>query len=170
MIDKITYSNEASGSFVGTMSYKVLFSPEGPMDIVDTMAKIRSHGLSKLVHLMGDFSKLDQDELFTMTKTLKDWGYVQMVTCNGKTYFPWFVHVNYIIVSTTEVWAGFDVHEFRWNNPEADPLLPSNADRNNLFISGRPEAVLAFIKKHAKDRPNPWRMLLVTRSYEEEVK
>jgi hypothetical protein len=149
---------------VGFMVYDVLVGAEG-VDIIETMTRIKAHGEGKLVRFHGDFTSENSDDMYTMSKSLRDMGYGLSVAVDGKHFFPWFTWINYLVVETSKVWAGFDVMEFRWSNPAVEPHMPSNANKASLFIDGKPEDMLMFITKHKSD--NPWRMLMRCKIVEE---
>jgi len=166
MITKITWQNMNAGNFVGAMTYDVVVG-EGGIDIIEALTRIKTHKTGKVVAFRGDFTLANADDMYTMAKSLRDMGYATMSLTDGKHFFPWFTWTNYVIVATSKIWPGFDVSEFRWENPKAEPHMPSNATKTNLFIDGKPEDMLEFIKSHGFD--NPWRMLMRTRTVEESI-
>jgi hypothetical protein len=165
MIERIAYSSVDSGNLVGAMVYRVVVG-EGPHDIIEAIARIRTHGISKLVCFVGDFTLANSDEMFTMSKSLRDMGYSLAAFSNGKIYFPWFTLVNYLIVTTASSWPGFKVQELRWEQASMEPCLPANPDTCNLFVEDKLESLLDFVKRH---KQHNWRMLFHTKVISEEV-
>jgi hypothetical protein len=165
MIERISWENVDSGNLVGAMVYRVVVG-EGPHDIVEAIARIRSHGVGKLVCFAGDFTLENSDEMFTLVKSLYDMGYGIAALSNGKIYFPWFTLVTYLIVTTATAWPGFKVQELRWQRADLHACMPANPDTCNLFVEDVPERLLGFLKEHGKEK---WRMLFHTKVISEEV-
>jgi hypothetical protein len=137
MITRVTYKPIKTATWKGLLGY-FIYLDESLSDITEIAAvteNIKAHNGKKVITFIeSENTSFDEQSMMTLTKTLKDHGYLLRVVTYGYVYHQWYVNLNWITVKISDKpWAMFDVN---------DVIL--------YYIPGMPEPKLPVVEKGVK--------------------
>jgi hypothetical protein len=154
-VEKMSYGPFEGGLSGGIIGFIVqMGGPQHkeatPEEIITWMHKTKKgHGSKMIRFYLG--SEIDEGEMLTLIKTIKDWGYIVQVVSPGTAWHPWMGEGTYVIVEINDpVWVGFGANEL-WYEPNpsetiSDPVLPGGKIESTMYyIKGTLDRIWEYI-------------------------
>jgi len=164
-VSKMKYGPLSGGLSSGMIAFQLWVGEEGVQEvstkeIITWMYEAPKSAGPKIVRFVVQ-DALDEAEMFSLVKTIKDWGYLVQVVVDGEQWHPWMGEGTYIIVHVHDpLWLGFGANEL-WFEPKgeetiADPVLPGGKiDGTLYYLIGKGEDIWPYLMKSKI----PWGLL-----------
>ena len=164
MIKEIRYeTNTLPGPFIGTVVYTITLDKQATStgEIADALLAIRNYPSNKMIKesvlFRGEIDPVFSNEIFTIAKTLKDYGYGLYAVTDGKLFYSWFGLLDWLIVRVTlKPWAGFKCHQIIFDgfkNSDPEPIVYSDKTGKHPVCYLNPDksattaGILSFLKQ-----------------------
>lgn len=126
--DEIYHGNLSGGTLDGYCAITLELGTEKEANPSSLIASVLGFGRTKIFRVLGDTKHSSKEDLYSLLSTLKENGYITMVSLDGKTKEDWMDQATFRVVTISEApWLMFAASEIHFQ-----PMLKENLEPPQL--------------------------------------